>query len=367
MPFARELISSKRSFKRLIGVSIIGKFGDASDLDEIAGHLKDVEERVQLRAAHAFANVGDRRCLKTLVMLLESEVFQNRFAANHMLKQLTQKDFGFSSMTASKERKTSLEKWKKWLNTESESTKLHFPVTLIASRTYLKEGHTLLAYGHRKLIEELDATGEVIWKYEGLKPWSAEKLPNGNVLVAAGDGKIAEINMRGETVWEYQSPLCLNAKLLPNGNFLCVSHTGNRVFEITRKKKIVVEFKTKGLACDAHRLENGNTLIAEDSLVKIVDTKGEVVWSYDKPKHPYGVEPLPNGNILICDLTENHVIEVTREKRIVWKFPADRPCDAFRLPNGNTLITDHQRFVEVDADKNIVWEKRGAKYGTARR
>ena len=77
-------------------------------------------------------------------------------------------------------------------------------------------------------------------------------------------------------------------------------------------------------------------------------------------------EPLESGNVLISDLN-SRVIEVTRENKIVWEHAMQNPVDAFRLPNGNTLITDAARFIVITPDKKIVWEMTGCNYGTARR
>ena len=81
----------------------------------------------------------------------------------------------------------------------------------------------------------------------------------------------------------------------------------------------------------------------------------------------YGIQPLRNGNVLICDFDRSRVIEVTREKEIVWEMKAQNPTDAFRLPNGNTLITGNNYFIEVTPDKKTIWKKGGCSYGSARR
>ena len=76
---------------------------------------------------------------------------------------------------------------------------------------------------------------------------------------------------------------------------------------------------------------------------------------------------LENGNVLICSFNEHKVMEVTRDKEVVWEFGEQNPSDAFRLPNGNTLITNSSRFIEVTPDKKIVWTKTGCSYGVARK
>lgn len=59
-----------------------------------------------------------------------------------------------------------------------------------------------------------------------------------------------------------------------------------------------------------------------------VDTKtGEITWQYE-PKISHGlfsfrqgaVQPLPNGNVLITSTNQGHLLEVNREKEVVWEY-----------------------------------------------
>ncbi len=92
-----------------------------------------------------------------------------------------------------------------------------------------------------------------------------------------------------------------------------------------------------------------------------------VVWEYRRPGpepfDPFSVELLANGNVLVASRT-NEVLEVNRQKRIVWSYTrlgdnADliNVYAAQRLPNGNTLITDRRAdfVIEVTPDKQVVW------------
>ncbi|MFH1859395.1 MAG: PQQ-binding-like beta-propeller repeat protein, partial [bacterium] len=66
-----------------------------------------------------------------------------------------------------------------------------------------------------------------------------------------------------------------------------------------------------------------------------------------------------NPDIIIADAANNRVIEVDSDKNTVWEYTNLRnPYDAKRLANGNVLITEHSRHrvIEVDRDKNIVWQ-----------
>jgi hypothetical protein len=86
----------------------------------------------------------------------------------------------------------------------------------------------------------------------------------------------------------------------------------------------------------------------------------EVVWQYSTGLNkPHDAERLSNGNTLITDMYNDRAIEVDLGGNIVWEYSGlNTPRDAERLSNGNTLITDsvNYRVIEVDPDKNIVWE-----------
>ncbi len=93
----------------------------------------------------------------------------------------------------------------------------------------LTEAGTLLV-AHMDLgkIVEYDSTGKEVWSHTpGIATWSAERLKNGNTLIA-GAKMVREVNPAGATVWEF-SPADVPdylfnsmqiAKRLPNGNTL---------------------------------------------------------------------------------------------------------------------------------------------------
>lgn len=79
---------------------------------------------------------------------------------------------------------------------------------------------------------------------------------------------------------------------------------------------------------------------------------------------PCDADRLPNGNTLITDAGDetskgSEIIEVDPWGRVVWQFgeSLDFAHSARRLENGNTLICDttKNRIVEVSADKDIVF------------
>jgi outer membrane protein assembly factor BamB len=89
-------------------------------------------------------------------------------------------------------------------------------------------GTLLIAHMDMSKIVEYDSTGKPFWSYTpGAATWSAERLKNGNTLIA-GAKLVREVNPAGAVVWEFTPAdvpdYLFNsmqiAKRLPNGNTL---------------------------------------------------------------------------------------------------------------------------------------------------
>ncbi|HYV39457.1 MAG TPA: hypothetical protein VE988_27455, partial [Gemmataceae bacterium] len=105
------------------------------------------------------------------------------------------------------------------------------------------------------------------------------------------------------------------------------------------------------------------------------DKDNKLVWEYAVPNdnkrkqtQMRQVRRLDNGNTLISASTEDKVLEVSPEKKIVWSYPVPFPYLATRLPNGNTLISSGDGYgsprgwyvIEVDKAGKTVWKYGGA-------
>lgn len=99
----------------------------------------------------------------------------------------------------------------------------------------------------------------------------------------------------------------------------------------------------------------------------IVDpATGKVEWEFANKGNGHDLALLPNGHILLS-LDDATVAEVSRDKKIVWKYTAKPVAGnkgrvevhAFqRLANGNTMVAEsgNRRIVEVDAEGKVVVE-----------
>jgi len=81
-------------------------------------------------------------------------------------------------------------------------------------------------------------------------------------------------------------------------------------------------------------MTNGHILIFDNGwrrgwsrVVELDPRKNEIVWEFvDSPRQRFngtyisGVQPLPNGNVFICDGVHRRLFEVTRGKEIVWEY-----------------------------------------------
>jgi len=181
--------------------------------------------------------------------------------------------------------------------------------------------------------------------------------------------KVFIVNEAGEVEWEYRADKCNDLWVLPNGNLLFNTRLG--VLEVTRKKEVVFEYKSKGEVFACQRLPNGNTFVGECTLGRLIEIKpdGTIVKTINllpegnKGGHAYirNARVLKNGHYLVCHYREGVVKEYDPEGNVIRKISAPSgPHSVARLPNGNTIIAEGDkkkkpRIWEVDPKGNTVW------------
>ncbi|HEY1190012.1 MAG TPA: PQQ-binding-like beta-propeller repeat protein, partial [Gemmata sp.] len=230
----------------------------------------------------------------------------------------------------------------------------------------LPNGNFLLHTG-AATVTELTPKKEVVWKYEAkakegykgrVEVHAFQRLADGNTMVAeSGNRRIVEVDKNGKIVKEIALKVgkpdphrdTRMVRKLDNGNYLVCQEGDGVVREYDGTGKIVWEYKldlggrkeAPGHGPEGHgtsvfgalRLPNGNTLIAggNNNRVLEVNPDGKVVWSIDQ-KELEGVtlawvttlHVLPNGNLIVgnCHAGESNpqLFEVTRDKKVVWRF-----------------------------------------------
>ncbi|SVE27688.1 uncharacterized protein METZ01_LOCUS480542, partial [marine metagenome] len=163
----------------------------------------------------------------------------------------------------------------------------------------------------------------------------AERL----VLVGASYGKniLAITDAKGEVIWSHKTAGPQrghtghhDVHLLPNGNIL-FHDTWTTLKEITLDKKVVWSYDSanmngnKGKRVDVHafaRLENGNTMIVESRVGRVieVDMKGKLTHQF--PLKPGGTTSTrwsrhtPTGTLLVCSEQPGVVTEYDRNGKV---------------------------------------------------
>jgi DNA-binding beta-propeller fold protein YncE len=228
----------------------------------------------------------------------------------------------------------------------------------------LPDDHFLVQDIERQRVIEFSNKGMISWQaggFDGIgsvkldEPYNPLRLPNGNTIIAdAGQDAIFEVSKSGQVRWQFPPT--------------------------DKSSDIRLHRPVKAL-----RKLNGNTIIVDQGNHRIIEinTQGKIVWQYGitssvgiargRLYSPSDVQPLKGGHFLITDTDNHRVIEVTPDEEIIWQYGNDdnklgsgygsgfnqlnAPTQAFRLPNGHTLISDseNRRVIEVNPEREIVW------------
>ncbi len=169
---------------------------------------------------------------------------------------------------------------------------------------------------------------------------------------------------------------------LGNYDVLIADRGNNRLLVVTPNKQIIWEYHFDlphaGLgADDAFFVNNGKSIIVnleEYHVIELIDyTTKQVLWSYGTPGKP-GAGPnelntpddayhLPNGDIIVADIKNCRVIEISQDKQIVHQYGQTKQCDNkpgllnkpngdTPLPNGHILISNIIGHTLVELDQN---------------
>ena len=219
----------------------------------------------------------------------------------------------------------------------------------------LPNGNVLIAWSSE--VKELTRDKKVVFEFKltagNNEIGTVERLDNGRTLITElgpkprlleveNDGKIAvEFPLQPETNNAHMQTRM--ARKLASGTYLVPHLLAFKVKEYSAKGEVLKEFKTdaedlggrkaENWPFTAIRLENGNSLINLTHGNKTVelDPEGKVVWKISNDDFPVempfadpcGGQRLPNGNTVIASYAARgdiKVFEVTREKKIVWKY-----------------------------------------------
>jgi len=268
-------------------------------------------------------------------------------------------------------------------------------IVLFINQTAFAERLVLVSASYGKnLIAICDAEGKVLWSHQTAGPvkghaghHDVQLLPNGNILFHDSWTKLTEMTLDKKVVWTYDSAT-MNGNAgkrvdvhafarLSNGNTVIVESGVGRIIEVDRSGKLVHQIPLKPGGTQSTRLmritPNGNYLVCSErpGIVIEYNREGEIVWDYLIKTRVYGAIRLKNGNTLIASGSGNSVVEVSPDKKVVWEIKGKVPQSDVELKwttclqeldNGNRIIgnchagPENPQIFEIDRDKKIVWE-----------
>lgn len=238
--------------------------------------------------------------------------------------------------------------------------------------------HLLISdHGPNGVIAEIEwPSAKVLWTAPNDRGHDVQSLPNGHVLYTRNPAKkVQELDEKHNVVWEFSDGVehPLAAQRLANGNTLIGDTQLGKVIEVTPDKKVVWKYESADIAKmrsrNSHRTEAGTTLIAIEIEGRIieVDQAGKIVWQWQAPngkdRRLYMGRRLANGNTLMSLSNPGELVEVDKAGSIVRSIGGKDPAIRMgwtsgfaQLPNGNLMINDYtgRRLIEVDAKGKMV-------------
>jgi len=214
------------------------------------------------------------------------------------------------------------------------------------------------------------------------------------------DNRVFIVDLNGNIIWQYghagvtgAGPNQLNTPVQslfltsfphhPGPHVLITDQGNQRVILVDRHRHIEWQYGTTGVSGDgpnqlnspnsAEVLSNGHILIADESNNRVIEvtTDLKLVKQFTAGGTISGAafaSRLPNGATLISDANNNRIVEVNGNDKIVWQYatntqpgsnPSPAPTRAVRLHNGDTLISDqfNNRVIQITKAGKIVFQQ----------
>ncbi len=366
-PLLRENLQSGAAPARIAALSALHRLQLAQDLETF---LTDHDARLRVVGARLFAQVDLKRALQVAAAALTHPEMSVRADAADVLRAATGQRFGFTPYDTQERRDRAEQHWLAWIEKHAAALPaVSLPAAVDRPR------HRVLACEISPLaVHEFDLlTGKVVFQSEAvIAPMGAVCYPAGwRIFADLGVDAIVAVGPTGKK--EYQiatpgEPACLEG--LANGRFLLgvasQDERLHRVIEIDETGKMHWQAEVAGQVVDAHRLQNGNTLVTNYSRKKIIELapSGDIVWEIDALQPPESARRLPNGNTLSATALGT-VREFSPSGEVVWSASRlPMAYDAIELPSGNVLVAYRNGLREVGRDGVVVRE---IEAGTVRR
>ncbi len=151
----------------------------------------------------------------------------------------------------------------------------------------------------------------------------------------------------GRVLWRRTNHRGTELSVLPSGNILYIEDPKSTITEIDPQQNIISQYKTENVSLmSVERLENGNTLLVDDSKPRLFEVTpgGQIAWSVEKPEYKgqsmRRARRTPDGTTIVAIQDSGLLLEIDSKGDIVRKheFPHRLPAFAKPLPDRGMLI-----------------------------
>jgi HEAT repeat protein len=352
-PALLAALSDKSGMRRIAAARALCTVPRPEHLEKVRRLLNDPEPSVRLAVALALADARDPAAVAALAsqvavlpadLAAQAEDYLAQIAGESGPKDLPAGDDNRQKRSAA---------WASWVEAAKGNPALFGPAG-IAGRDRVGpafsaslRGYTLLVQPQANTVAELGPDGKQRWALTGLQaPLDAVVLANQHVLVAE-QNRVTERDLRGKVLWQKDVPQPACLQRLANGNTFIAC--ANLLLELDRTGKEVLRATVGGIAA-ARRLHDGRIVAFDRQNIIQLDRAGKEVKRTAVMVGGGGCnEVLDNGHVLALSPGMGNLTEFDREGKEIGRFEQPGASNAFRLPNGHTLVTiDQNRYVELD-------------------
>ena len=225
------------------------------------------------------------------------------------------------------------------------------------------------------------------------QPQNMTALGRYNVLIAdRGNNRVIEVTPDKRIVWEYNFAHLKkgfgadDAFFADNGNTVMMSLENYNLIEQVdyATQKIEWQYGTPGVAGfrygrlhtpdDAYKLANGNVVVADIQNCRVIEIspEGKIVRQYGVTRRcgtapglldsPNGDTPLPNGGLLISEIKPHDIVELNKNWKEIARYPLPitYPSDPQPMQNGDILVANYRNpgaLIELNPSTGkVVWQ-----------
>jgi HEAT repeat protein len=359
-PVLVKALSSDLAWRRQVAVTALCKGGAGDQLPALRKLLGDADKSVRLAAALGLVALHQKEAVSALIDFMDQPHNGDVAMAEEILFRLADDKSPQLPDDSPASRKKYREAWQTWWKASGPGIDL----AALDAATRPK-GYTLVVMLDDNEVVSLDAANKVRWKFNGVEmPLDIEALPGDRVLLAEYKGnRVTERNSKGEVVWEKKIVAPLVAQRLPNGNTFIATATG--LIEVDRAGKEVSNIPPPvGQAVmRARKLPSGELLlICQLGTVRCfrLDRFGKELRSFGVEVATSGgrLDVTARGELLIPELTNDRVLVLDRDGKMIRQVGVSQPISALALPGGKILVTSMQqkRAIEFDRAGKEVWQ-----------